>query len=433
MADATARTTSPATPAGVDGPGSAFETAVAQFDAVAERLGVDPGLRELLRRPNRELTVHFPVKMDDGTTKVFTGYRVQHNNARGPSKGGVRYHPEVSLDEVKALAMWMTWKNAVANLPYGGAKGGVIVDPKALSEGELERLTRRYTTEISILIGPEEDIPAPDIGTDARVMAWMMDTYSMHHGHTVAGVVTGKPPSVGGSLGREEATGRGVSVIVRETMRHLGRPLEGATVAVQGFGNVGSVTARLLCEAGAKVVAVSDSKGGIYTEGAALDIEALVRIKRERGTLPAEHPGVHITNEELLELPVDVLIPAALEGQITSRNAGRIRAPVIVEAANGPITIEADRILAERGTFVVPDILANAGGVVVSYFEWVQDLQSFFWEEDEVNSRMERVMVKSFHDVAATAERHGVSFREAAYMLAISRVVEAVQIRGIYP
>ncbi len=415
------------------GPGGAFETAVAQFDAVAARLNIDHGMREILRAPNRELTVHFPVKMDDGATRTFTGYRVHHNSARGPVKGGIRYHPGVTLDEVKALAMWMTWKTAVANLPYGGAKGGVICDPKTLSDGELERLTRRYTTEISILIGPEEDIPAPDIGTDARVMAWMMDTYSMHRGYTVRGVVTGKPPSVGGSLGRYEATGRGVAVVVGEAFKRLGRPLEGATVAIQGFGNVGSVAARLLSREGAKVVAVSDSRGGIYNPKQGLDIEALLSARGPRGRISDGRAGDVITNAELLELPVDVLVPAAIEGQVTAENADRVRAKTVVEAANGPLTPEADRILQDNGVFIVPDILANAGGVVVSYFEWVQDLQSFFWEEDEVNRRMERLMVKGFADVAALADRSGVSFREAAYMLAITRVVEAVTIRGIYP
>jgi len=406
--------------------------AVAQFDAVAERMGLDEGLRQVLRTCKREFTVNFPVRMDNGSTRVFTGYRVHHNEARGPVKGGLRFHPSVTLDEVRALAMWMTWKCAVANLPYGGAKGGVVVDPRALSTSELETLTRRYTTEISMLIGPEKDIPAPDMGTDARVMAWIMDTYSMHHGHSVPGVVTGKPVSVGGSSGRLEATGRGILYIVQEATRYFGMPLEGATVAVQGFGNVGSVAARLLCQAGARVVAVSDSRGALH-DGHGLDVDAIAEHKRAGRYLPDFHPGDHITGEEIVALPVDVLIPAALEGQIHGRNADRVAAKLIVEGANGPLTPEADRILAEKQVLVVPDILANAGGVIVSYLEWVQDLQSFFWEEDEVNQRLHRLMTRSFHDVLAASEKEGVSMREAAYMLGVSRVVEAVQARGIYP
>jgi len=410
-----------------------WETALAQLDAVAERLGLDPGMLEVLRHCKREFTFNFPVQMDDGSIRVFTGYRVQHNEARGPVKGGIRYSLNVTLDEVKALAMWMTWKCAVAGLPYGGAKGGVIVDPRALSKRELERLTRRFAAELGILIAPDMDVPAPDMGTDAQVMAWIMDTYSMMRGHSVPAVVTGKPVPIGGSSGRYEATGRGVLFVTREACRERGIPLEGATVAVQGFGNVGSVAARLLGEAGARVVAVSDTTGAIYKEDGLGDIGTLLALKHEHGFVPAGHPGDHITNQELLELPVDILIPAALEGQIHAGNAGRIRARMIVEAANGPTTVEADRILAERGIYLVPDILANSGGVIVSYFEWVQDLQSFFWEEDEVNRRLEQLITRAFREVADQHGRGGGTMRDAAYTLAVRRVVEATEQRGIFP
>jgi glutamate dehydrogenase (NAD(P)+) len=372
--------------------------------------------------------------MDDGTTRMFTGYRVQHNDARGPVKGGIRYSPFVSLDEVKALSMWMTWKCAVVNLPYGGAKGGVIVDPRSLSRAELERLTRRYAAEISIVISPEMDIPAPDLGTDPQIMAWIMDTYSMHHGHSMPGVVTGKPVGIGGSRGRYEATGRGTLFITQEACRRRGTSIEGQTVAIQGFGNVGGVTARLMAQAGAKVVAVSDSRGGIYRpEG--LDIEALYT-HRQAGGLLADHPGRDhgdVTNAELLELPVDILVPAALEGQITEANAANVRAGMVVEAANGPITPKADEVLAQRGVYVVPDIVANAGGVVVSYFEWVQDLQSFFWEESEVNVRLQRIMTDAFSEVDTVAQAKGLRLRDAAYVVAVQRVVDAITQRGIYP
>jgi glutamate dehydrogenase (NAD(P)+) len=410
-----------------------WRTAVAQLDAVAGRLRLDPGMHEVLRHCKREFTVNFPVQMDDGSIRVFTGYRVQHNEARGPVKGGIRYSPNVTLDEVKALAMWMTWKCAVAGLPYGGAKGGVIVDPRALSRGELERMTRRFAAEIGILIGPDMDIPAPDMGTDAQVMAWMMDTYSMMHGHSVPAVVTGKPVPIGGSTGRMEATGRGVLFVTREACRLRGVPLEGATVAVQGFGNVGSVAARLLDDAGARVVAVSDRTGGIYKPDGLGDIDALLALKREHGLVPPGHPGVHVTNGELLELPVDILIPAALEGQIHAANAGRVNAKMIIEAANGPTTTEADAILAERGVYLVPDIVANAGGVIVSYFEWVQDLQSFFWEEGEVNRRLEQLITRAFNEVAALQAAERGTMRDAAYNLAVRRVVEAIEQRGIFP
>ena len=413
-------------------PDNPFEMALAQFDAVAERLGLEDGMRQVLRACKREFIVRFPVKMDDGSVRVFTGYRVHHNEARGPVKGGIRFNPAVDLDEVRALAMWMTWKCAVANLPYGGAKGGVEVDPRGLSEGELERLSRRYATEIGRLIGPEQDIPAPDMGTDARVMAWIMDTYSMHHGHSVPGVVTGKPVSIGGSSGRFEATGRGVLFIAQEACSHLGMPLEGARVAVQGFGNVGGVAARLLCQAGARVVAVSDSRCGVYNDQA-LDVDAVWDLKRAGGSLLDFSGGDRITNDELLALPVDILVPAAMEGAIHADNAASVRARLLVEGANGPVTLEAGNILAENGVFAVPDILANAGGVIVSYFEWVQDLQSFFWEESEVNQRLHRIMVRSFQEVLAGAEREKVGLREAAYILAVGRVAEAVRVRGIYP
>jgi glutamate dehydrogenase (NAD(P)+) len=412
---------------------SAYETALEQFDQVAERLGMSQSMREVLRTPRRELTVNFPVRMDDGSVKVFTGHRVQHSTARGPAKGGIRYHPAVTLDEIKALAMWMTWKCAVVNLPYGGAKGGVAVDPKALSVNELERLTRRYASDIQIIIGPEKDIPAPDMGTDARVMAWIMDTYSMNMGYVVPGVVTGKPVLVGGTRGRLEATGRGILYIAQEACRARGISLEGATVAVQGFGNVGSNAARLLRSQGCKLVAVSDVSGGVYNPHG-FEWHYLQALKEHGEFLSAAHGDFdHITNEELLELPVDILIPAALENQITSRNAAAIRARMIIEGANGPTTPQADEILADNGVYVVPDILANAGGVVVSYFEWVQDLQSFFWEEDEINLRLRRIMTRSFEEVAATAEQEGVSLRQAAYMLALRREEEALRLRGIFP
>jgi len=410
----------------------ALKTALAQFDAAADRLHLDDGTRAMLRVCKRELAVHFPVQMDDHTVRMFSGYRVHHNLARGPAKGGIRYNPGVTLDEVRALAMWMTWKSAVVNLPYGGAKGGVVVDPRALSESELENLTRRYATEISIVIGPNEDIPAPDMGTDPRIMAWIMDTISMHRGYTEAGVVTGKPVAVGGTLGRLEATGRGILYVTQELARRQGVPLEGAAVAVQGFGNVGSVAAQLLARAGARVVAISDMSGALYN-GNGIDIDSILSYRKDHHPLREAPGGDHISNAELLSLPVDFLIPAAMEGQITGGNAGDVRARFIVEGANGPTTPEADAILAEKGVIVVPDVLANAGGVIVSYFEWVQDLQFYFWEEDEVNERLHKVITRAFADVAATAEQHGISLREAAMVLGVGRVVEATKLRGIYP
>jgi len=409
-----------------------YQIALQQLAIAAERLGLDPGLHEVLKHPKRELTVNFPVKMDNGSTRVFTGYRVQHNLSRGPAKGGIRYSPNTDLDEVRALAMWMTWKSAIVDLPFGGAKGGVVVDPRALSLAELERMTRRYTTEISLLIGPDTDIPAPDVATNPQVMAWIMDTYSMHRGHTYPAVVTGKPIAIGGSEGRQDATGRGVVIIAREAAREMGISLPKATVAVQGFGNVGAVAARIFYEAGAKVVAVCDSIGGLYNPNG-LDIPALLKCSHRDGTL-ATHPGGEpISSSELLELDVDILVPAATENQITGENADRIAAKLVIEGANGPTTPLADRILYERGVFLVPDVLANAGGVIVSYFEWVQDLQSYFWAESEVNSRMEQMLLRAYKNVRATASRENVDMRTAAYLVGVKRVAEATLLRGIYP
>ncbi len=409
-----------------------LETALAQFDAAAEYLHLDEGMRSVLRVPKRELTVNFPVQMDDGSIQTYNGYRVQHNLARGPAKGGIRYHPSVSLDEVRALAMWMTWKCAVVNIPYGGAKGGVIVDPKKLSLPELENLSRRYATEISIIIGPNEDIPAPDMGTDGQIMAWFMDTISMHKGYTQTGVVTGKPVGVGGTLGRQEATGRGILYICQEVARQYSVPLEGADVAVQGFGKVGAVAANLLAQMGARIVALSDSSGGIYNpEG--LDVASLLPYAGDRSPLVKAPGGDRITNAELLTLPVTFLIPAAMEGQITEANADQVRARFIVEGANGPTTARADAILNANHVIVVPDILSNAGGVIVSYFEWVQDLQFYFWEEAEVNERLQRALVRAYREVARLATEREVTLREAAMILGVGRVVEATTLRGIYP
>jgi glutamate dehydrogenase (NAD(P)+) len=410
-----------------------FDSAIEQFNAVADRLRLDEGMREVLRHCKREFTVNFPVQMDDGSVRVFTGYRVHHNEARGPMKGGLRYSANVTLDEVRALSMWMTWKCAVASLPYGGAKGGVIVDPRSLSKRELERLTRRFAAEIGILIGPDADVPAPDMGTDAQIMAWIMDTYSMMHGHSVPAVVTGKPVTIGGSSGRIEATGRGVLFVTQEACRDRGVALEGARVAVQGFGNVGSVAAKLLDDAGATIVAISDSHGGLYNAAGLGDIDEILALKHEKGFIPDGAHGTRVTNAELLELPVDILIPAALEGQIHGGNAARVQASMIIEAANGPTTPEADRMLNAKGVYVVPDILANAGGVIVSYFEWVQDLQSFFWEEDEVNVKLKRIIERAFREVVAIRDERACTMREAAYVLAVQRVVEATEVRGIFP
>ena len=409
-----------------------FTIAQQQLDAVAEHLELDDGMRRILRSPNRELTVSFPVIMDDGRTEVFTGHRVQHNVARGPAKGGIRYSPLVTLSEVRALSMWMTWKCAVVNLPFGGAKGGVCCDTKKMSLREIEGLTRRFTTEIAFLIGPASDIPAPDMYTDARVMAWMMDTYSMHKGYSVPGVVTGKPISVGGSQGRSEATGRGCVYAIINVARQMGLDLDGATVAVQGFGNAGSVVVRLLAQLGCRVVAVSDSKGGIYL-GGGLDAEALQACRRETGSVSNFSLGDRLSNEELLTLPCDILVPAALENQLTERIAPQVQSKLIAEAANGPTTPQADAIFRDRGITVIPDILANAGGVTVSYFEWVQNLQEFHWKEEQVNQQLKDVMGASCGQVMAIAERERTNLRSAAYIVAVDRVVNAIQDRGIYP
>ncbi len=411
-----------------------FETAREQFFYAADKLGLEDDMREILSVPQRELKVNFPVRLDDGRIKVFTGYRVHHNDSRGPVKGGLRYHPAVSMDEVRALAMWMTWKCAVVNIPYGGAKGGVVVDATQLSITELERLTRRFTTEISMLIGPETDIPAPDVATNPQMMAWIMDTYSMHRGHSITSVVTGKPLSAGGSLGRVEATGRGVSIATAQAVKHLGQNIEGQRVVVQGFGNVGSVSTRLLYDLGCRIVAVSDVFGGIYNPNG-LDIPALMAYiltspNRSVVGFPASEP---VNNNELLTLPCEILVPAALENQLTADNADRIEAKVIIEAANGPTTPEADRIFRDRGIFLIPDILANAGGVTVSYFEWVQNRQAFFWTEEEINTRLRDVMVNSFEAVKNVALNFAVDMRTAAYMVAIGRVAEANRVRGVYP
>ncbi|MBI3681294.1 MAG: Glu/Leu/Phe/Val dehydrogenase [Acidobacteria bacterium] len=409
-----------------------FEIATAQFNKAADYLHLEEDMREILRTPKRQLIVSIPVRMDDGRTQVFEGYRVQHNIARGPAKGGIRYHPSVTLDEVKALASWMTWKCATVNIPFGGGKGGVRLNPKLLSRGELERLTRRYATEIAPIIGPDRDIPAPDVYTNAQTMAWIMDTISMFHGHTELGVVTGKPVSLGGSKGRNDATGRGCLYAVREACRVLGMPVSGAMVAVHGFGNAGSVAARLLHEDGARVIAVSDTKGGIYNDRG-LDPALVARFKAETGTVVGYGEADRISNEELLGLKCGVLVPAALENAITLENADRVRARIVAEAANGPTTPGADEVLHDKGVFVIPDILCNAGGVTVSYFEWVQDLYGFFWTEKEVSHYLERTMTEAFRDVHSTAGQHGASMRTAAYILAVDRVAEATRERGIFP
>jgi glutamate dehydrogenase (NAD(P)+) len=402
------------------------------FDVAADLLELDQGLRHILRSPQRELTVRFPVKMDDGHVEVLTGFRVQHNITRGPAKGGIRYHPLTTIDDVRALAMLMTFKCASVNIPYGGAKGAVVVDPKRLSLSEIERLTRRYTSEISLLIGPDKDIPAPDIGTNPQIMAWVMDTYSMHQGHTVPAVVTGKPLIIGGSYGRNEATARGISYVLREAVEALSLDLAGSKVAIQGFGTVGATCARLLEEMGATVVAVSDSRGGIYNK-AGLSLNDISAYKAREGTLSSYPEGDHITNAELLEVPCDILIPAALSSQITAHNAGQIKARIVCEAANAPVTPNGDAILYDRGVFVIPDIVANAGGVTVSYFEWVQGLQEFFWTEREVNAQLERVMVGALHQILRISQERRVSLRAASYLQAVDRVARATTTRGIYP
>jgi glutamate dehydrogenase (NAD(P)+) len=409
-----------------------YRMAVQQFELAAEKLGLSEDMREILRTPKRELIVNFPVRLDNGRIKTFTGFRVQHNVNCGPAKGGIRYSPDVTLDEVKALAMWMSWKCAVVGIPFGGAKGGVICNPKQMTPGELERMTRRFATEISIIIGPHSDIPAPDVNTNPQVMAWIMDTYSMHEGFSIPAVVTGKPLSIGGSEGRNEATATGVLFVTRRAAQRIGMQLKGARVAVQGFGNAGGVAARLFYNEGCKIVAVSDTQGSIYDESG-LDPAAVLRHKQECGTVMNFPLAQSLRPLDVLEVPCDILVPAAVEGVITATNAERVQARIVAEAANGPTTPEADRILFKKGCLVIPDILANAGGVTVSYFEWVQDLQSFFWGVEEITQKLEVIMNRAFDAVAQEADRYSCDMRLAANMLAISRVAEATQIRGIYP
>ncbi|MBI4511015.1 MAG: Glu/Leu/Phe/Val dehydrogenase [Deltaproteobacteria bacterium] len=402
------------------------------FERAATLLELEASLRAVLRPPKRALIVSVPTKMDDGSVRVFEGYRVQHNIARGPAKGGIRYHPNVTLDEVKALAALMTWKCAVVNLPFGGSKGGIACEPKEMSSAELERMTRRYASEIAQVIGPERDIPAPDVSTGPREMAWIMDTYSMTLGHSALGVVTGKPLNLGGSHGRGEATGRGVMLCVRRACELLGIAPSGARVAVQGFGNVGAIAAKLLAREGFQVVAVNDSTHGVRHD-AGLDMDALFAHRERTGALAGFPGAAPITNAELLELDVEVLVPAALENQITKDNAGRIHARIVAEGANAPTTPAADEILARHGIFVIPDILCNAGGVTVSYFEWVQDLQSFFWDEATVNQHLERLLIRSFDEVYRTSVERKLSMRTAAYVVAVARVAEATRLRGLWP
>jgi glutamate dehydrogenase (NAD(P)+) len=409
-----------------------FELAQQQLRTVADTFQIDPNLVRVLERCKKAVVVSVPFSRDDGTIEVYEGYRVTHNIARGPSKGGIRYHPDVTLDEVKSLAMWMTWKCALMGIPFGGAKGGVVCNPKELTPGELERMTRRYTSEIVNEIGPEKDIPAPDVGTDPRVMAWIFDTYSMNKGHSVLGVVTGKPLNIGGSLGRLEATARGAHYCIREAVKKQGRSLDGMRVVVQGFGNVGSYLAKFVAEDGAKVVGISDSSGGIHNPNG-LDVDLALAHKQETGQLQGLKDTESITNDELLLLDCDVLAPCALEQVITSDNADRIKAKVICEGANGPTTPTADEILDDRGIMVLPDVLANAGGVVVSYFEWVQGLQEYFWKEDEVNARLNDITSRAFHETWATYEAKSTTMRIAAYGLAVQRVSQATLTRGLYP
>src|SRR6266568_4046353 len=411
---------------------NAYDVALENFDTAADALGLDNDTREMIKFPERVLMVTVPVRMDDGHIRRFEAFRVQHSTARGPAKGGIRFHPQVTLDEVKALATWMTWKCAVVNIPFGGGKGGVTCDPKHMTQGELERMTRRYTSAILPLIGPDQDIPAPDVYTNPQTMAWIMDTYSMTKGFTIPGVVTGKPISLGGSLGRNEATGRGVFYTIECACEHLGMSLKGATVAVQGFGNAGSIAAQLLFEAGAKIIAVSDSAGCIYNKNG-LDIPELIHMKALVGHVSGFPGSEPIEPATLLAMKCDILVPAALENAITAENASTVRARIIAEAANGPITPAADRILESRDAFVIPDILCNAGGVTVSYFEWVQDEQHLFWEAQDVYNRLERVMKTSFRDVLKIHMDQKVPMRIAANMLGIGRVAEAVHLRGIYP
>ncbi len=409
-----------------------YRIAQIQFDIAAEYLKLDQGLRQILRTPKRILEVSIPTKMDNGQVKVFTGYRVQHNVARGPAKGGIRYHPGVTLDEVKALAAWMTWKTATVNIPYGGGKGGVICDPKRMTKPELERMTRRYTSEILPIIGPEQDIPAPDMYTDSQTMAWIMDTYSMTKGYSTLGVVTGKPLSIGGSEGRNEATARGCLVAVEEACRLKKMSIRGSSVAIQGFGNAGSLAAKLFAEKKARVVAISDSRGGVFNSRGIDPLKAM-RYKERSGTVVGMPGTSRISNDELLTMKCDILIPAALENVITLNNADQIKAKIVAEAANGPTTPHADEVLARKGIMLLPDILANAGGVTVSYFEWVQDLQSFFWSESEVNAKLESVMRRAFHEVHESARKHRTHMRTGAYCLAVGRVADATLVRGLFP
>ncbi len=418
-------------PSQVLGDENPFEAMHARFDLAASKLGLEPGLYQMLRAPDRELKVAVPVYMDDGTLQVLDGYRVQHSTTRGPAKGGIRFHPGVSLDEVRALAAWMTWKCAVVNVPFGGAKGGVVCDPTKMSSGELERVTRRYIAAIMDILGPDRDIPAPDMGTDHRVMAWIMDTYSMHKRQTITSIVTGKPVELGGSLGRIDATGRGLQICAREALQALSMKPESCTAAIQGAGNVGQVSAQYLSRMGTKIVAISDIHGAVVNERG-LDVDEFTDHLQKFGSLEGFKAGDWITNSELLELPVDILVPAATENVITSKNAGQIRAKLVVEGANGPITPAADKTLGQNGITVVPDILANAGGVTVSYFEWVQDRIGMFWSQQDVDDRCERIMVTAFHDVIDMANRFEVSNRIAAYMLAIDRVAKIARLRGVY-
>ena len=411
--------------------GPIFGAMLQEFEHAARILQLDPGIWKILTHPKRQITVSCPIQMDNGQIEVFTGYRVQYNITLGPAKGGIRYHPDVSLDEVTALAAWMTWKCAVAHIPFGGGKGGIICDPTRMSPRELEALTRRYVAEIIDAIGPEKDVPAPDVNTNDQVMAWVMDTYSMHVGHTETAVVTGKPIEMGGSLGRREATGRGVMIVTREAAKHLGLPIKGATVAIQGCGNVGSVSAELMAGIGAKIVAVTDWKGGVHNEKG-LDLTRLMAYQAEHKTVAGYPDAQPLSNDELWGLDVDILIPAALENQITAENAPSIRAKILTEGANGPTTPEAHKILHERGVFVIPDILANSGGVTTSYFEWVQDRHGYFWDLNEVNDRLEKKMCQAFDSVLQTSLKYKVDMRTAAYIVAISRVGTVTKIRGMY-
>jgi len=408
-----------------------FEAMMLRFDRAAELLDLEPGLYKVLRHPEKQIIISIPVLKDDGEVEVYTGYRVLYNTSRGPAKGGIRFDMQVTLEEVKALAAWMTWKCAVVNIPFGGAKGGVVCDPHTMSAGELEKLTRRYTAGIISVLGPDSDVPAPDVNTNERVMAWIMDTYSMHVGHTTTAVVTGKPVEMGGSLGRREATGRGCMIVTKEALAHLGMPVQGTSVAVQGFGNVGSVAAQLLQREGCKIVAIGDRSVSIYDPNG-IDVDDAVAYVKKNRSLDGYNRGEVISGADLLTLDVDVLLPAALENVITTKNAGQIRARIICEGANGPTTAAADSILDENGVFVIPDILANAGGVTVSYFEWVQDRGGYFWTEQLVNDRLRDIMVNSFHDVLELSKKHKVNMRTAAYMLSISRVAAVHRLRGIY-